>query len=374
VGLWLLFVAWGAATVLWSVDPAGVVREITLAVPLVAIVVLVGMEPASERDLRRVAWAALASGAAIGAYGLTVILVGGSLPEHALSARFSLSTSTADTNPNQLAASLLLPFLVGLGMTLDRRTVGVPRWHARAAATGTILTATAIGLTGSRGGALATIVGSATLLVLAWRWSPWRRDRIHLVLAAAVSGVVVLVAAGVLATTLVPGSKVATVLGGDVFRRLGDVESSSGRAEIWTAGALACQTYCGAGAGLGAFSAVYNDVLPFSNVTRNVGLSRPAHNLYLEIAVETGLVGMLLFWVAVGTEFRTIARRRAGWLAPALAAAVVAILVADVFEGFLWFKHAWLPFILIRMFEHAADEQTQRDARREATVAPRTST
>jgi O-antigen ligase len=152
---------------------------------------------------------------------------------------------------------------------------------------------------------------------------------------------------------------VAAVLGGDAIRRLGEVESSSGRAEIWTAGALACQTYCGVGAGLGTFSGVYNDVLAFSDVKRNVGLGRPGHNLYLEIAVELGLVGMVVFWAAVGTELRTVSRRRVAWLAPAMAAAVVAILVADIFEGFLWFKHAWLPFTLIRVFEQAADRTAE---------------
>ena len=293
--------------------------------------------------------------------------MGGSFPEHGLSARFSLAASPADTNPNQLAASLLLPFLIGLAMTLDRPRPAMPRWRALAAPVGTGFALAAIVLSGSRGGVLATVVGAIVLLALAWRWASWQRERIRSVVVGAGLGLAALVVAGVLSTTLAPGSRVASVLGGEAVRRLGAVESSSGRAEIWTAGALACQTYCTTGAGLGTFSGVYNDVLAFSNVTRNVGLSRPGHNLYLEIAVETGLVGMLLFWTAVGTEFRTIARRRTAWLAPALAAAVVAILVADIFEGFLWFKHAWLPFTLIRVFERAADHET---AVADALVAP----
>ncbi len=363
VGGWLLFVAWGAMTVLWSVDPTDVVREMTLAVPLLAIVVLVAMEPADDGDLRRIAWATLASGAAIGAYGMALIVVGGSLPEHGLSARFSLS---ADTNPNQLATSLLLPFFLGLGLTLDRRDPGAQRWRAYAAPGGTILTGAAIALSGSRGGALATALGSAVFVALAWRWSPWRRDAVRRLVAAGMAGAAALVLTGVLATSLAPDSRIASLLAGDAVGRLGAVESSSGRAEIWTAGALACTAYCGVGSGLGTFPDVYNDVFAFSNVTRNVGASRPGHNLYLEIAVETGLLGIVLFWMAIGSEFRAIARRRASWLAPALAAAIVAILVADIFEGFLWFKHAWLPFTVIRVFESAADRSASAEARREA--------
>ncbi|MEX0984529.1 MAG: O-antigen ligase family protein [Actinomycetota bacterium] len=366
VGAWLLFVAWGAITVLWSVDPTDVVREMTLAVPLLAIMVLVAMEPADEGDLRRVAWATLASSAAIGAYGIALIVVGGSLPEHGLSARFSLGANPADTNPNQLAASLLLPFFLGLGLTLDRHDPGAQRWRAYAAPGGTILTGVAIVLSGSRGGALATAVGSAVFVALAWRWSPWRRGAVRRLVAAGIAGAAALVLAGVLATSLAPDGRIASLLAGDAVSRLGAVESSSGRAEIWTAGALACTAYCGVGSGLGTFPGVYNDVFAFSNVTRNVGASRPGHNLYLEIAVETGLLGIVLFWMAIGSEFRAIARRRASWLAPALAAAIVAILVADIFEGFLWFKHAWLPFTVIRVFESAADRSASADTRREA--------
>ena len=92
-------------------------------------------------------------------------------------------------------------------------------------------------------------------------------------------------------------------------------------------------------------------------MTRNVGLERPGHNLYLEIGVETGVVGLVLFALAIASEWRTLRRRRWFPLAAGLAATVVALLVADVFEGFLWFKHAWLPFMVIRVFEAAADAE-----------------
>jgi hypothetical protein len=75
-----------------------------------------------------------------------------------------------------------------------------------------------------------------------------------------------------------------------------------------------------------------------------VGLERPGHNLYLSIAVEIGLVGLGLFAVALLAEWAAL---RATPLAAALGAAIIAVLVADVVEGFLWFKLLWLPFMLV---------------------------
>jgi O-antigen ligase len=369
VGAWLLFVGWGAVSLLWAVEQTDVIREISLAIPLLALVLLVSMVPATTSDLRRTAWATLLPGAAIGAYGLFLLVTGGALPQHELAARFSLGAGPADTNPNQLAASLLLPLLLGAGLTLEGASRRQPVWQVRAATGATILTAVAIILSGSRGGALAALIGVATLLTTMWRWQPWHRARIRAVALTAAVGMFGVIGLGVVVTAVAPDSKVAGIVGADAVRRLGEVDSTSGRAEIWTAGVLACQAYCGVGSGLGTFSGVYNDVLAFSNVTRNVGLNRPGHNLYLEIAVETGLVGMLLFWAAVGLEFRTIVRRRTAWLAPVLTATIVAILVADIFEGFLWFKHAWLPFMLVRVFERASDGERETEVARELAIA-----
>jgi hypothetical protein len=55
-------------------------------------------------------------------------------------------------------------------------------------------------------------------------------------------------------------------------------------------------------------------------------------------------------------------------VAAGLAATLIGFLLADVFEGFLWFKHAWLPFLLIRVLESAADGEADSDRATEAVV------
>jgi O-antigen ligase len=353
VGMWLAFVGWSAFTFVWAGDPAPVVHELTIAIPLVALLVLVALLPGTREDLMRLRDAVVLSGAAVGGYGLLLMTTGAALPAHGFSSRFSLSAG--DTNPNQLAASLLLPLALSIDLALGEREIIAPWWRRWLGPVGAVLSAFAIALSGSRGGALAAVVGAVTVLVLFARWRPWQRFRVRRAVRGVAAGSVALIVLAVISLSLFPESRLSSLFESDPVQRLVETETgSSGRAEIWTTGALACREHCAVGAGLGNFTRVYTEVFAFSNVSRNVGLERPGHNLYLEIAVETGLVGIVLFFLAIGAEWRTIRSARTFPLAAGIAAGVVALLVADVFEGFLWFKHAWLPFVMIRVFEAAA--------------------
>jgi hypothetical protein len=75
-----------------------------------------------------------------------------------------------------------------------------------------------------------------------------------------------------------------------------------------------------------------------------------------------GVVGFALFCIAIGSEFRSLRARRSYEISAALMAAIVAILLADFFEAFLWFKHAWLPFMMVRLVEGVYAAEPVRDA------------
>jgi O-antigen ligase len=349
VGLWLMFVAWCALTFLWANDPTLLASDLAIAIPLVALVALVGMVRATRQDLEFIRDAVVASGIAIGGYAAMLTLTGGSL------ARFSLNGANSD--PNQLAASLLLPLALSIDVALTGRDHGSPRWRSAFGAAGAFLSAYAIALSGSRGGALAALVTIIATLVLFARWRPWQRYRVRQALRGTAGAVLILVVVGAALVALFPSSRIATVFTGTPIQRLLDTQSSSGRAEIWTTGALACERYCVGGIGMGNFPVAYEQAVAFSNVTRNVGNVRPAHDLYLDIAVETGVVGLALFFLAICAEWRTVRLLGSYPIAAGLAAALIGFLLADVFEAFLWFKHAWLPFMLIRVLEAAADSE-----------------
>ncbi len=359
VGLWLIFTAWCALTFLWANDPSMVASELTIAIPLVMLVVLIGMMPATRSDLEFVRDAVVASGIAIGSWAAVLTVTGGAYQVHALSARFSLSEAHSD--PNQLAATLLLPLALSIDLTLTGRNPGSPRWRAAFGPLGAVLSAYGLVLSGSRGGAIAAVVTIVATLALFARRRPWQRYRVRQALRGTASVVVVLVVLGAVWIGLFPNSRIATILSGTPIQRLLDTQSSSGRAEIWTTGALACERYCVGGIGLGNFPIAYEQAVAFSDVTRNVGTVRPAHDLYLEIGVETGVLGLALFALAIWAEWRTIRLRGSFPVAAGLAAALIGFLLADVFEGFLWFKHAWLPFMLIRLLEAAADGEAESE-------------
>jgi O-antigen ligase len=267
--------------------------------------------------------------------------------------------SNAHSDPNQLAATLLLPLALSIDLTLTGQNPRAPRWRAALGPVGAVMSAFAIVLSGSRGGSLAAVVTVIAVLMLFSRRRPWQRYRVRQAIRGTASAILALVVLGAVFIALFPSSRLATVFSAAPVQRLFDTQSSSGRAEIWTTGAIACERYCVAGVGMGNFPIAYEQAVAFSNVTRNVGTVRPAHDLYLEIGVETGVLGLVLFGLAICGEWRAIRLRGSYIVASGLSAALIGFLLADVFEGFLWFKHAWLLFMLIRLLEAASDGEAE---------------
>jgi O-antigen ligase len=354
VASWLIFLSWSTVTAFWAQLPTATAAELQIALPLVLLMVVVGALPASGDDVSAVRLAIVVGGAVIGGYALVLLISGSSLPVQGFTERFSIATDPSQTNPNQLAAALLLPLILSLDLVIWGRG---PRlrpviWKIIGACS-SLLVGVALILTGSRGGVIAAAASFFLFLILAWRWHPdIRRSVLHLVSGALLT-VVLLGFATFVAVQLSPEGRWATLGSIDPLRRLTSVETgTSGRAEIWTTGYQACRQYCALGAGLGNFPVVFTELFANSGAGRNVGLARPGHNLYIEVSVETGFIGLTLLGIAFAAEWRAL--RSTGSLAPALAASLVALLVVDGFESFLWFKYFWLLFIFIRLAERAS--------------------
>lgn len=358
--LWLGFLAWCGATVFWARDPSAALHDLALAIPLILFVVMLSFLPTDRLGLDLLRVAVVVGGAAVGAYGLFLVLSGASLPMHGFGERFSVATSPHATNPNQLAASLLLPLVFALDIAVRGVFRTGPSLASRAfGAVSFFLVIVGIVLSGSRGGAIAAAIGTALTIGLSAWWRPETRRNIVQIIGGAYLVVAALGLVAYVGVSLAPEGGIARLVSSDpVQRLLGATSGNSGRTEIWTTGYIACRTYCATGAGLGNFPVASDEALAFSGLTKNVGLDRPAHDLYLSIAVETGALGLTLFALAVLAEW--LGLRRTGGMAPALGAAVISLLVADVFEGFLWFKYFWLPFIVIRIAQGATTHAPER--------------
>jgi O-antigen ligase len=221
----------------------------------------------------------------------------------------------------------------------------------------------AILLTGSRGGTLAAAIALLLALYLCSRQQEGRAmiGRFLRAVFLIGAGVVLLFGAG---RALFPSAgqapqlraRLAPVFG--VIDRLVNIQNrGSGRLDIWTGGYRACLAHCLWGAGFGNFEEAYTESFAFSAASTNVGLDRPAHNIYLGLAVETGVIGLTLFGLALVWEWSQLSLQPLQWISPAMRAALFGILVAEIFLSAIWFKYFWLVFVFVRIADGVAANQ-----------------
>jgi O-antigen ligase len=353
--IWMLFLGWAGLTAAWAIKPPDVLQAFLVAAPLILLMVVASLLAVDGTDLDAISIAVILGGIVIGLYALALLVSGKALPTHGVSQRFSLVTNSQDTNPNILAASLLLPMVV----SVERILMGGSRWLTSRGwhllgVTGAFFSFFAIVFTGSRGGVLSAVVAFGLCLLLS-RQLPQARLIVRRIVVAVLTAILAGAAGVLLALTISPQGTAKQILSTSALQRLTNTQGGgSGRLEIWTAGYRACILHCGAGAGLGNFPNAYDQTFAFSGVGKNVGQSRPAHDIYLSLAVETGIVGLSLFLLALMAEWRGITRSPALLSHSSLKAGLAGILVANVFLSAIWFKYFWLVFVYARVASGAA--------------------
>jgi O-antigen ligase len=182
---------------------------------------------------------------------------------------------------NDLAAALVLalPMAWYVGSTTRHTAL---RWICRAYIPVGIV---AIGLTGSRGGMLATIVALLVIPLTMTRISPGR-------LAMAIA---ILCLSGSLAVAYIPET---------VVQRLsttkGDVEEGrlGGRLKIWVAGAKAFAKQPILGYGTSGYKTAITPFLPTK--------AQVAHNSFLSLLVEQGILGFFMYLTMIVSVFRAV--------------------------------------------------------------------
>ena len=187
-------------------------------------------------------------------------------------------------NPNAVGGvvALLLPLSLGLALEVRRRRAWLMAWGLLAG----VVMALALLLTTSRGAWLG--LGGALALAIAW-WLAGRLGRQKRRLAI-LGGLVVL---GILAVLLL----VAGILPLRAMA-LGGLDLAN-RPALFSQAALLVRDYPFTGCGLGGFSLVHSTYA----LLIHVPIISHAHSLFLDIAVEQGIVGALaavLVWGGAG--------------------------------------------------------------------------
>jgi O-antigen ligase len=237
--------------------------------------------------------------------------------------------TAAGTDPNDLAMTLALalPMAWYLGMSHRRPLI---RWICRGYLP---IGVVAIGLTGSRGGLLTTIVALLIVPLTMGKLTPGRL----------VTAILILAASAGLAIRYIPHT---------IVQRLGttgsEVEDASfgHRMKLWRAGFHAFERRPFTGFGTGSFVGA---ITPEMGSNSNV-----AHNTYLSVLVEQGIVGLILYLMMFVAVYRSVRRlpklerRFALTLLATLAVAILPLTWEDrkpvwfVLAALLGLSQAWI--------------------------------
>lgn len=196
-------------------------------------------------------------------------------------------------------------------------------------------------LTFSRGGYLGLIVGGSLFLYFNWKviWP---------MLKPSVVGV------------FLTGLLLSALFGQPMLARFGSSfslsdTSSIERLSLWEKALESIAERPWGGAGLGGYVAT---VLP----TADYRLPYYVHNLFLDIAVELGLVGLLFFLTLIGAIFAQLVKKKSGSPSPmrgALLAALALYLTHSLFETALYSVHI-LPLLVFVLVLSCYDGEYER--------------
>src|SRR6266849_1585537 len=319
---WTLAVVWAGLTGFWALDPQIVIGRVPTAFALLILYLAAVSLRVEEREFRPVVALIILAGLLAGAYSCYQYSQG--LGHHVFGPlRGSLVIAGSVVNPDLFATRLMLP----LALTVSTFFIATS-WLKKTLMLGVGgVMLLAILLTQSRAALLGLIIMTAVFL---FRLGVNPR---------------ILAVCGAFAM-------VVMFLPSQLFTRVSEAAGTggAGRVSIWQVGLELVKHYGIFGAGLSKFPAAYANYAGYATVFK--GFDNGAHNLYLQITVECGVVGLLLLLQSVRTQMSAgrKSRRDAGkpniWLVAGEAASL-ALLIACFFADLMWEKVFWLTWIML---------------------------
>jgi len=193
----------------------------------------------------------------------------------------SMTMVLADrVHPNVMAGYLLLFFPIALALTTYPYNVPGAWWRCVIAGGAALLMLLVMFLTQSRGAFLALF--PVLLLFFLLRWSRYRIQIFSIVAT-------ILLVGGFATAIVVVQSPVAWSL---------LIQSASGRLEIWSRAVWIIQDFPFTGVGMGLYGEVVEALYPLFSFPP--GEIPHAHNLFLQIAVDLGIPGLVVWLALVG--------------------------------------------------------------------------
>lgn len=354
------FLCWVGASAVWANSDDAVTRALLRYAPNAALFPVAYF---AIRDRRHLGWlmGAFVAGALLSALYGSFVTVGGASTAQASEGRLTGATAEA----NELAALLVVAtvFAVALSLDLRRRSRA---WLVVAAAVPLALVAQFATL--SRSGLIALAVAVIAAIALGGRW----RGRLSV-------GAATVVVLGIVYFATASPSSVERITN----------PGSSGRDDIWTVGWRIVEANPIVGVGADNFKLeTVNYLLEPGVISADqyiVDQPLVAHNIYLEVLADLGIVGLALFLsiiaASIACTLRAIAFAKANGdasievLSRALLVGLIALLAADVFISEQYSKQLWLllalgPVALAASRRSAAPERRASRYRKPALLAP----
>jgi len=318
------FLGWVCLSLAWSEDPTGGAESL-VRYALNVVLLLIVFTAVSDR--RRATWvvgAFVLAATASAAHGIVS-------PPAADQSEGVARVSGTIGDPNEFAALLVAGLVLAVALIGVARRAPVLRTASVLAA---VLCTAGIFVSVSRGGLVALAVALLAALFLAGRWRP---VVLFATVLVAISGAVYFSASG-------------------ASDRLTLEDRGTGRLDIWTVGWRMVQDKPVTGVGAGNFqqSAIHYLLEPGSILRDEFIVVSPlaAHNVYLQVTAELGVVGLLLFLAILGfslscamraaTRFRQAEDVRMELLSRGVLLALIGLLAADFFLSDQYSKQLWL--------------------------------
>lgn len=326
---WIAFTSWCIVTMVWGLNLKASLEQLPSTLALLGFYLAATCIRYKKNELRAITFLSILGGCVAAAYSAYLFSQGNYYEMG--ETRASLIVNGRATNPDGLAMTLLLPISFAFAYFFSYK-----RWLGKALMLAVIaLTCMGLFLTMSRG----AVLGLVTIIfVFVYRLRMGRKLVMPLILL----------------------SIVLCFMPSVFFHRFVEATESggSGRTNIWKVGAVAFQHYGLFGAGFNNFPFAYTKYVNAS--PKFEGFDRDAHNVYLAVGVEAGIIGLFLFGGAVLNQFRTASRIRN--LAPfkhmlvATEAAACGLLVYSIFGNILWDKSFWFAWALLAAAGSVAED------------------
>ena len=315
--IWVAFLLWNLVGVMWTPDlPTALLYMQTLG-SLVLLYGVLSIAPIAERDLRTVCTCIILGGVAASLYGIYLLH---NAPQMAGDyGRLMINVGDRKIDPNHFANSLLAPIALSFVALLSARRPGAI--FAALLALAILIAGVLISL--SRETLLGCVVIAAVVILLS------RRRLVGL-------------AIGIPALVLIP------LLVPAIGQRMTEAFSTggAGRTAVWHVAWIAFGQRPLLGWGTSGAVDAYD--VNFFKVYQphSVGWVITPHNTALHIAVELGVVGLIIFTVAWIAMFRQLgdipAGDRLSDVRVGLMAALTALALVSFFIDLLAYKYLWL--------------------------------